>query len=145
MPRDHPLKTLAFFRGEGSQICQICQRIVVKKCRQRGVGGQKSLRFADVFNGWSLGWLVVLSQRCGLELENLQGLTIYFRWDVTMGSIYSEKAFPFALFFCVYCNGIWFLRFASIHKELVKNELWLWNFPQNMICWGHFWMFEKHK
>ena len=29
--RDHPFKTLAFFRGEGSKIGQICRRVVVKK------------------------------------------------------------------------------------------------------------------
>ena len=26
--------------GEGSKICQICQRIVVKKCRRWGGGGR---------------------------------------------------------------------------------------------------------
>ena len=30
--KDHPFKTSAFFRGEGSKICQICQRIVLKNC-----------------------------------------------------------------------------------------------------------------
>ena len=36
--RDHPLKTSAFLRGEGSKMCQICRRIVVKKGHQREVG-----------------------------------------------------------------------------------------------------------
>ena len=35
--RDHPFKMSAFCRGEGSEIYKICQRIVVKKCPQRGV------------------------------------------------------------------------------------------------------------
>ena len=37
--RDHPFKTSKFFRGEGSEIFQICTRIVVKKtANERGVG-----------------------------------------------------------------------------------------------------------
>ena len=31
---DHPFKTSAFFRGEGSKICQIRRRIVVKNYRR---------------------------------------------------------------------------------------------------------------
>ena len=31
---DHPFKMSTFFRGEGSKICQICQRIVVKNCQR---------------------------------------------------------------------------------------------------------------
>ena len=34
--RDHPFKTSEFFRGEGSKICQVCRRIVVKNCRREG-------------------------------------------------------------------------------------------------------------
>ena len=49
------LKMSAFFRGVGSQICQICRGIVVKKLPTEGVlgRGQKSWKFADVLNGWS--------------------------------------------------------------------------------------------
>ena len=32
--RDHPFKTSACSRGEGSKICQICRRIVLKNCRR---------------------------------------------------------------------------------------------------------------
>ena len=40
--------------GEGSKICQICQRIVVKNYRRQGVGVKNHEKFADVLNGWSL-------------------------------------------------------------------------------------------
>ena len=30
--------------GEGSKICQICRRIVLKKCRRQGGRGQKSVK-----------------------------------------------------------------------------------------------------
>ena len=44
--------------GEGSKIGQICRRIVVKNCRRRGGRGQKSWKFADVLNEWSLTWQI---------------------------------------------------------------------------------------
>ena len=52
--RDHPFKTSAFLRVGGVKICQICWQIVVKNCWREGGWGQKSWKFADVLNGWSL-------------------------------------------------------------------------------------------
>ena len=50
--RDHPfLRRWHFLGGKGSKICQ---RIVVKKLPTEGGRGQKSWKFADVLNGWSL-------------------------------------------------------------------------------------------
>ena len=34
--RDPPFKTSVFLGGEGSKLCQICQRRVVKNCRREG-------------------------------------------------------------------------------------------------------------
>ena len=47
----HSFKTLAFLRGERSKIGQICWRIVVKNCRQRGVKVKNRHKFTNVLNG----------------------------------------------------------------------------------------------
>ena len=39
--RDHPLKTSAFFKGEGSKTSQICRRMLVKKLPTGGGQGSK--------------------------------------------------------------------------------------------------------
>ena len=52
--RDHPLKTSAFFKGEGSKICQICRRIVVKKCRRSTVQQDSSDLGTEIKRGLSL-------------------------------------------------------------------------------------------
>ena len=48
------VKTSAFFRVEGSRICQICRRIVVKKLLTVGGVEVKNIeKIANVLNGWS--------------------------------------------------------------------------------------------
>ena len=47
--------------GEGSKICQICRRTVVKNCRWYGVGVKNCEKFPDVLNGWSLRYFIPLN------------------------------------------------------------------------------------
>ena len=52
--RGHPFKTSAFFRGEGVKTWPNLPTDSNKKLSTEGGRGQKSWKFADVLNGWSL-------------------------------------------------------------------------------------------
>ena len=69
--RDYSFKTLAFFRGKGSKICQICQWIVAKKCQWIGVGIKNCEKLAYFLNGWSLICRKKLSHKYLSQLESL--------------------------------------------------------------------------
>ena len=70
--RDYPFKTSACSRGEGSKICQICRRIVLKNCRRQGGRGQKSVKICR-----RLKWMVPKCNNSNSTLAVCSGFDLH--------------------------------------------------------------------
>ena len=87
--------------GKGSKIGQICLKTVVKNCQREGGRGQKSWKFVDVLNGWSLASFLrpyfhlfchyILRFFCRIYMSSLQKATLLvsfiFERDSSEGNV----------------------------------------------------------
>ena len=89
------LRRRHFLGGEGSKIDQICRRLVVKHCRREGDRGQKSWKFANVLNGWSLFQILNTEVRWNAlqALKHAVEKKFYIRQGLLHISYWTEQLF----------------------------------------------------